>query len=107
MMNNKDETIVMADSDALTFSGPTPLGLTKTIRLIEFEERLRAKIIQLEGNTVLIDPGVDCELLQPGSQGWQKGKLKICIEFIAEKLTHSSELDDFREEDWPPRESVT
>lgn len=33
----------------------------------------------------LLEDGMDCSLLQPGSKGWQKGKLKICFEFISEE----------------------
>ncbi len=29
--------------------------------------------------------GMNCNLLQPDGTGWQKGKLKICFEFIAEQ----------------------
>ena len=52
--------------------------------------------------------GISCNLLQPDGKGWQKGKLKICFEFIPEedkpaatqeKLaeTHSSPLDEIRQ----------
>ncbi len=29
--------------------------------------------------------GINCDLLQPDQKGWQKGKLKICFEFIPEE----------------------
>ena len=29
--------------------------------------------------------GTECTLLQPDEKGWQKGKLKICFEFIPEE----------------------
>jgi hypothetical protein len=49
--------------------------------------------------------GTECTLLQPDEKGWQKGKLKICFEFISEEdkpvaiqdkpiETHSSPLDE-------------
>jgi KGK domain len=51
--------------------------------------------------------GVNCNLLQPDGKGWQKGKLKICFEFIPEEPesvesqknpieTHQSPLDEIR-----------
>jgi KGK domain len=45
----------------------------------------KSNIIE-EGITIkLLEDGMDCSLLQPGSKGWQKGKLKICFEFIPEE----------------------
>jgi KGK domain len=52
--------------------------------------------------------GINCNLLQPDGKGWQKGKLKICFEFIPEEIepvatqaklvkTHSSPLDEIRQ----------
>jgi KGK domain len=29
--------------------------------------------------------GVNCSLLQPDGKGWQKGKLKLCFEFVPEE----------------------
>jgi KGK domain len=51
--------------------------------------------------------GINCNLLQPDGKGWQKGKLKICFEFIPEEnepvatqeppvQTHNSPLDEIR-----------
>ncbi len=52
--------------------------------------------------------GINCNLLQPDRRGWQKGKLKICFEFIPEKddsgiiqedlvHNHYSPLDEIRQ----------
>jgi KGK domain len=52
--------------------------------------------------------GTECNLLQPDGKGWQKGKLKICFEFVPEEsdsLAHqiksvevnSSPLDEIRQ----------
>ena len=56
---------------------------------------------------ILLD-GTLCNLLQTDGKGWQKGKLKICFEFIPEEpelvstqdkpvVTHSSPLDEIRQ----------
>jgi hypothetical protein len=34
--------------------------------------------------TELLEDRLDCNLLQPDGKGWQKGKLRICFEFIPE-----------------------
>ena len=48
--------------------------------------------------------GIDCEILKPGSKGWQKGKIKlnvnVTIEFVSDKPEleeTESPLDDFRQ----------
>ncbi len=52
--------------------------------------------------------GVNCNLLQPDGKGWQKGKLKMCFEFIPEEpeppatlekpiTAHLSPLDEIRQ----------
>ncbi len=52
--------------------------------------------------------GANCNLLQPDGKGWQKGKIKICFEFIPEENesvetqsdsveTHCSPLDKIRQ----------
>jgi KGK domain len=54
----------------------------------------------LKVNNVLLS-GVNCDLLQLDGKGWQKGKLKICFEFIPEENnsieTHTSPLDQIRQ----------
>ena len=42
-----------------------------------------------------VSEGVDCEILSP-NQNWQKGKIKICLQFISEQP--ESVLDDIRQE---------
>jgi len=42
-----------------------------------------------------IEKGVDCTMLSP-NQSWQKGKIKICLQFIPDRP--ESVLDDIREE---------
>jgi hypothetical protein len=57
----------------------------------------------------LID-GTTCNLLQPDGKGWQKGKLKICFEFIPEESEdRHSPLDEIRQlsnESNPPSPSL-
>lgn len=54
------------------------------------------------GNSLLwFHEGQECEILRAGSQGWQKGKLKInvTLEFIPdEPEIETSPLDDVRQE---------
>jgi hypothetical protein len=60
----------------------------------------------LKINNALLS-GINCNLLQPDGKGWQKGKLKLCFEFIPEETepvatqenpteTYPSPLDEIR-----------
>lgn len=47
------------------------------------------------------DEGIDCEVLKPGTKGWQKGKLKlkVTLEFVPDEPNineQDSPLDDLR-----------
>jgi KGK domain len=64
------------------------------------------KSVQSVAN-ILID-GTNVSLLQPDGKGWQKGKIKLCFEFIPEEdepiatqekpvESHSSPLDEIRQ----------
>jgi KGK domain len=61
-----------------------------------------------QGITNALLSGINCSLLQIDGKGWQKGKLKICFEFIPEENesivieekipeTHTSPLDEIRQ----------
>ncbi len=41
-----------------------------------------------------INEGVSCKVLSP-NQNWQKGKIKICLQFVPERV--ESVLDDIRQ----------
>nr|WP_269744608.1 KGK domain-containing protein [Chamaesiphon minutus] len=73
---------------------------------------LKNAILTNDNNVVtLINMLVDgsmCNLLQPDGKGWQKGKLKLCFEFIPEEPepvaaqqtsveAHPSPLDEIRQ----------
>jgi KGK domain len=69
-------------------------GLDATSRQISSLSRL--------GNSCIwFIQGEECEILRAGSQGWQKGKIKInvTLEFIPDELeVIESPLDDVRQE---------
>jgi hypothetical protein len=77
-----------------------------------FFNDLSESILVTNENTVtiinILSNGTNCNLLQPDGKGWQKGKLKICFEFIPEETetvatqttpveTQPSPLDEIRQ----------
>lgn len=78
----------------------------------EFFNDLNQSITETDTTSIkiikkLID-GTYCNLMQPDGKGWQKGKLKLCFEFIPEEPesvaiqensveNHTSPLDEIRQ----------
>ncbi|WLT37122.1 hypothetical protein NON20_14000 [Synechocystis sp. B12] len=57
----------------------------------------------IEKESDWFEKGVECKILQAGSSGWKKGKIKInvCVEFIPdepEPNEYQSPLDEIRQE---------
>ena len=65
-----------------------------TYQASEFLSRL-GKHIDRHKKKKWIDEGVPCKILSP-NQNWQKGKIKICLQFIPDQP--ESVLDDIRKE---------
>ena len=75
-----------------------------------FFHDLKAAIVTQDTNTStiinkLID-GTICNLLQPDGKGWQKGKLKICFEFIPEEPDSLSTQNQPEEDRHSPLDEI-
>jgi KGK domain len=103
-MSNQNNSIQISELDVVSFLRAIPLASSKTARLTELKEKFKTRALPYENDKILLNEGLECEILQPGSQAWKKGKIKIRLEFefIPDDTTHLSELDEFREEAWPP-----
>lgn len=66
----------------------------RTYKSKDFLQKLAQNIHYSKGEKWLTE-GVACEILSP-HQNWQKGKIKICLQFIPEQP--ESVLDDIRQE---------
>lgn len=76
-LNNRDDNVLLGHH---------------TYKAEEFLQRL-GEHIDCHKIDKWIDKGVPCKMLSPNQQ-WQKGKIKICLEFIPDKS--ESILDDIR-----------
>ncbi|MBE9044618.1 KGK family protein [Pleurocapsales cyanobacterium LEGE 10410] len=65
----------------------------RTYKVKDFLEKLSKNLDYNQGKK-WISEGVACEILSP-NQSWQKGKIKICLQFIPEQP--ESILDDIRQ----------
>ena len=77
-IENKDDNVLIAHH---------------TYKAEEFLNRL-GKHIDRNKKEKWIEQGVECKILSP-NQNWQKGKIKICLQFIPDRP--ESVLDDIRE----------
>lgn len=85
---NQDEVITIYDrNDNVLISH-------HTYQAKEFLHRL-GEHVDRNKKDKWIDEGVPCKMLSP-NQNWQKGKIKICLQFIPD--TSESPLDDIRQE---------
>ena len=87
-MINGNEVVSIKDPDDNVLLGH------HTYKAEEFLHRL-GKHIDRHKKERWIEKGVPCKLLAP-NQNWQKGKIKICLQFIPEQP--ESVLDDIRQE---------
>ncbi len=67
--------------------------------------------ILTDGDNVLtiidiLTDGTNCNLLQPDGKGWQKGKLKICFEFIPEEPEPIATQDRSEEDRHSPLDEI-
>ena len=63
-------------------------GYSREHYLDKIEAFLRKNIIvgdKNEKNRSMFEDDIICNLLEPNGKGWQKGKLKLCFEFIPEE----------------------
>jgi|GEM_PF-4454012 len=85
-----------------------PSLFSKLITFVDGDKITESRYTSYEILRKALLNGTECGLLQPNEQGWQKGKLKICFEFIPEESesvlaqpdsveTHSSPLDEIRQ----------
>ena len=89
-------------------SNNVPSLFNKLIAFVDGDKITESRYTSYEILRKALLNGTECSLLQPDGKGWQKGRLKICFEFIPEEpelvstqdklvATHSSPLDEIRQ----------
>ncbi len=108
---NSNEYLQQCDSkDVISFNSDKWIGVGKLKEIVhrsftksgvDAAINYISKNSELRNNVLWFNDGEKCEILKAGSQGWQKGKIKINItlEFIPdEPESIESPLDDVRQE---------
>ena len=68
--------------------------------LTEMKKALQSQLTDEKENW--LTNGIDCKILKPGAKSWQRGKVKITLEFEAENIEvkesdQNNELEDNQE----------
>lgn len=112
-MNNKFERLER--EDVVSVYSEQILVDNRTFMLNEFITALMPIVQKNSGTTWTEEKanwfteGIDCKVLKPGAKSWQRGKVRISLEFSLEKLevieaannesqtNNNSPLDDMRQ----------
>ena len=66
----------------------------ETSRVEQLVEKIKAINWQYEDGSIFSEDGLQCEILRPDAQGWQKGIVRVSVEFMP--------VPDPIDETWPP-----
>ena len=66
-------------------SNNVPSLFSKLIAFVDGDKITESRYTSYEILRKALLNGTECSLLQPDEKGWQKGKIKICFEFIPEE----------------------
>ena len=85
--------------DVISSANGSYLKLSRTFKADELTEKLKSLLIASTNcDTGLFSSGMRCEVLIIGTKGWQKGKVKISLQFCPDQTSEStSPLDDIRQ----------
>ncbi|MBD2771440.1 KGK domain-containing protein [Iningainema tapete] len=87
----------LSEDDVVSVTSAQILMPHSTFKVDEFMTRMTQV---LPGNDDLkhkwLSKGQSCQILKPGSKNWQKGKVRIRLEFCPDE--YSSPLDDIRQQ---------
>ncbi len=97
-MDSEFEPLNYSDVVSTNFDTFSNLEMSNTFKVVELLEVIKA-YSNVDGNeSALFSEGLDCEVLKPGAKGWQKGKVKISLQFCPDHTSESTSLlDDIRQ----------
>ena len=74
------------------------LDISHTSRVVHLLAGLQEYFYHATNEAILFTEGIDCEVLRLGAKGWQKGKVRINLEFCSNQPSQpESPLDDIRQ----------
>lgn len=97
-MNNRFEALNGDDVVSVNPETFENLDISHTSRVVHLLAALQEYFYHATNEAILFTKGIDCEVLRLGVKGWQKGKVRINLEFCPSKPSEpESPLDDIRQ----------
>ena len=97
-MNNRFEALNGDDVVSVNPETFENLDISHTSRVVHLLAALQEYFYHATNEAILFTEGIDCEVLRLGAQGWQKGKVRINLEFCSNQPSQpESPLDDIRQ----------
>jgi hypothetical protein len=83
------EPVNLTKQDVISLEETKVNNLSQTFKVDELLTHVQAKVqwAKDEDKYSAFSDGIDCQVLRPNSQGWQRGKFRIVIEFCPELPT--------------------
>lgn len=85
-MHNQFEPLSQDEVVSVSANTFKLLNLSTTFKIVELLEAIKGCIESDALETQLFEEGIDCEVLRFSSQNWQKGKVRITVEFCPHEL---------------------
>lgn len=86
---NRDDVVSVGSDE-------TYLVSHTTFKVAELLKLMRDSTARSERQKGWFGEGIDCEILKPGAKSWQKGKVRVILEFCPDEP--ESPLDDIRQQ---------
>ena len=94
-MNNGFESLHHRDVVSIDPKNFDNLDVSNTFKVVQLLEVIKEYIGSHTQEAHLFDKGVDAEVLRLGAKDWQKGKVRITLEFCPDEP--ESPLEDIRQ----------
>jgi hypothetical protein len=79
----KNQFINLSQHDVVHVTENNRLGkLPETSRVEQLVKKIKAINWQYEDGSIFSEDGLECEILRPDAQGWQKGIVRVSVEFL-------------------------
>ncbi len=85
-MHNQFESLSQNEVVCVPVNTFKLLNLSTTFKIVELLEAIKGCIESDALETHLFREGIDCEVLRFSSQSWQKGKVRVTVEFCPHEL---------------------
>lgn len=97
-MNSEFEPLNHSDVVSVEPDTFNNLDVSNTFKVVQLLEGIEEYFHSDTNEAALFSKGIECEVLKLGAKCWQKGKVRISLQFCPDQTSESSSpLDDIRQ----------